>query len=152
MKEYKIYDDGTVIGKRGVPLIPWKSKGGYLLVNLCIDGHKSHHLLHRLVAQTYLPNPNNLPQINHKDGDKLNNKVENLEWCSQSDNMKHSFRELGRKPIRSNAKLTDQQVIELCQLRASGSTYYELGDMFGISYQAAHRISAGDTYKHVKRG
>lgn len=152
MNDYKILMTGVIIGRRGRPLKPWKSKGGYLIVQLNLDGVKKPHLVHRLVATKYLPNPDNLPQVNHKDGDKLNNSVENLEWCTQSENMKHSFRMSGRTTGRSNAALTDQQVLELCELRKAGKTYYELSDVFGISYQAVHRIAVGDTYKHVKRG
>lgn len=61
---------------------------GYLYVTL----NGKQLAVHRLVAQAFLPNPNNLPQVNHKDGNKKNNCVDNLEWCSCSENMKHAFK------------------------------------------------------------
>lgn len=56
------------------------------------DGTQQRVRIHRLVAEAFIPNPDNLPQVNHKDGNKANNNVENLEWCSIRDNLLHSFR------------------------------------------------------------
>lgn len=61
------------------------------------DAKRKLHLVHRLVAKAFIPNPESLPTVNHKDGDPSNNKVENLEWMSYSDNHRHSFQELGRR-------------------------------------------------------
>ena len=63
----------------------------YCTVDLFKDGKHNRHFVHRLVAQEFIPNPNNLPQVNHKDGNKLNNKVTNLEWITQSENVKHAY-------------------------------------------------------------
>ena len=69
---------------RGVPLEKHKnSTNNYLLVNLSCGRGPKKHLVHRLVALAFIPNPNNLPQINHKDENPHNNSVENLEWCDQ---------------------------------------------------------------------
>lgn len=65
---------------------------GYLRVGLWKDGNAKECTIHRLVAQAFLPNPDNLPQINHKDEDKYNNCVENLEWCSSQYNMTYNDR------------------------------------------------------------
>ena len=67
-------------------LKPIKNKKGYLYVNLCKDGVCKHYFVHRLVADAYLPNQDNLPQVNHKDEDKSNNALPNLEWISPKDN------------------------------------------------------------------
>lgn len=66
-----------------------KDKYGYLTVNLSKDGKKKHYTVHRLVATAFLPNPNNLLQVNHIDEDKTNNTVFNLEWCSNEYNHKY---------------------------------------------------------------
>lgn len=65
---------------------------GYLLVSLYNDTASQVVRVHRLVAQAFLPNPDNLPQVNHKDGDKFNNSVTNLEWCTNQDNIDHSWK------------------------------------------------------------
>lgn len=65
---------------------------GYVYVYLCNDGKEKNIRLHRLVAETFIPNPNNKTQINHKDGNKLNNNVSNLEWCTASENLMHAYK------------------------------------------------------------
>lgn len=65
---------------------------GYLAVPLCKNGKSKPFCVHRLVAEAFIPNPLNLPQVNHKDEDKTNNRVENLEWCSSSYNTNYGTR------------------------------------------------------------
>lgn len=67
-------------------------KGGYLEVNLNYLGSKKFFQIHRLVAQAFIPNPNNLPQVNHKDENTSNNQVDNLEWCSAKYNCNYGNR------------------------------------------------------------
>lgn len=94
---YTITNDGEIfslnyLGVKGrkQQLIPTNSGRGYVQVQLCKDGKKYVRYPHILVAQHFIPNPDNLPQINHKDGDKSNCHDWNLEWCTQGDNMKHA--------------------------------------------------------------
>lgn len=79
--------DGTIIGKRGWTLSQNLNNCGYLTAK--VDGRKQ--LVHRLVAETHIPNPNNLPCINHKDEDKTNNHADNLEWCDYQYNSEYSL-------------------------------------------------------------
>ena len=74
---------------------------GYLRVKLCKDGRKKWYMINRLVAQAFLPNPDNLPEVNHKDEDKTNNCVDNLEYCSSSYNKNY-----GTRTKRSAEKLS----------------------------------------------
>ena len=76
------------------------NKIGYLYVNLCKNGKRKSYVIHRLVAMAYLPNPENLPEINHKDENKTNNCLQNLEWCNRKYNINYGTRnEKLKKPI-----------------------------------------------------
>jgi hypothetical protein len=89
---YIITNDGRVYNsKRNKYLVPAKNEAGYMFINLSDGKKRDNFTIHRLVATLYLDNPNNLPDVNHIDFDKTNNKVDNLEWISKSDNMKHNF-------------------------------------------------------------
>jgi len=68
----------------------------YVRVSLCLFGIVKHFSIHRLVAQAFIKNTENKPQVNHKDWNKQNNRLENLEWCNASENHKHSYKYLGR--------------------------------------------------------
>jgi len=81
-------------------LKPQKHKNGYMFVNL--SGKLVS--LHRLIAKTFIPNPDNKPQVNHINGIKTDNRVQNLEWNSSSENILHSYRILGRKPPKLGKK------------------------------------------------
>ena len=73
-------------------LSPDKSGGGYYRVSLNKNGVAIHKLVHRLVAESYIPNPNNLPEVNHKDENKSNNSLSNLEWSSEKNNANYGTR------------------------------------------------------------
>ena len=98
--KYEITEDGKVFSKYSNKYLNQISNGnGYYNVKLQKDiqetnGNREYVTLyvHRLVAQAFLPNPNNLPQVNHKDGNKGNNKLDNLEWCTSQENIDHAKR------------------------------------------------------------
>ena len=78
--------------RKGQVLNPDIASNGYYRVTLAKDGKKVQKYLHRLVAEYFIPNPDNLPQVNHKDGNKLNCSINNLEWVSVKDNVIHAYR------------------------------------------------------------
>ena len=79
-----------------------KDKDGYFQIHLCKNGRAKHFKIHRLVAKTFIPNPDNLQQINHKDEDKQNNRIDNLEWCTQSYN--HDYGTRNKRTAKKNKK------------------------------------------------
>ncbi len=96
--EYKISSSGVIASIRtGNNLRPHKNKLGYIRVELWKSGKRRSTGLHRVLAFAFIPNPENKPDINHKDGNPSNNDLSNLEWCTKSENILHSFRVLGRK-------------------------------------------------------
>lgn len=90
---FKATRDGQIIGKRGKPLIGCVGRCGYKEVLLSENGKTKRYLVHRLILSTFEPieNEKNF-DVNHKDGNKLNNNISNLEWCTRSENIKHSYR------------------------------------------------------------
>lgn len=89
--DYSITADGSVYNKNGLRIKPETSRNGYLRVSLSNKTTKhKRFLVHRLVAEAYIPNPYGLPQINHINEDRKDNRVENLEWCSPLYNLNYS--------------------------------------------------------------
>lgn len=80
---------GSMQLKRGQIMKPIKMKNGYLAQGFYYNGKHRQYYIHRLVAKAFIPNPNNLPEINHKDENKENNCVENLEWCDHTYNIRY---------------------------------------------------------------
>lgn len=87
-----IRNNGVKRNLKGKLMNPRLDKDGYIVINFCKEGIKKTHKIHRLVAIAFLPNPSNLPEVNHKDEDKKNNYVNNLEWCSTKYNINYGSR------------------------------------------------------------
>ena len=96
---YAITEEGQVWSYRAQKfLLPFTSTNGYLIVVLSLNGEQKHFRIHRLVAEAYIPNPLNKPEVNHLDENKTNNHVSNLEWATTKENIQHS----ARKGVRKN--------------------------------------------------
>lgn len=133
-------------------LKPKLSIGGYLGVQLSKNGKKQKFYTHRLVAQAFIPNPDNKPEVNHQDGHKMNCFVGNLEWATQEENMQHAFNSglvnLPQGSDRSDAKFTNEQV-EYIRLNPAKLTLRQLAEKFGTGLMAISNIQLGKTYKNA---
>lgn len=93
--KYKISNYGNIISyavnQNGYKIKPRIDRYGYYKVALSKNGKRIYTTIHRLVAQTFIPNPENKPTVNHKDGNKLNNYVGNLEWSTNQENAQHAW-------------------------------------------------------------
>jgi hypothetical protein len=124
-------------------------KSGRAYFNCAWMGFTKSILVNRIVAWMFYPNPDNLPQVNHIDGDKENNAKSNLEWSSGSDNEKHAHRtglKTGRGSSNSNAKLTAE---DIHQIRASTETPTQIAERYDVSRSTITNIIKRKTWIHV---
>lgn len=102
-----VYKDGSKHFYKGKILKFSINVFGYYQIGLCKNGVRKFHRVNRLVAKAFIPNPDNLPEVNHKDEDKTNNNVDNLEWCDRKYNMNYGTAiERGSEKLRNNHKLS----------------------------------------------
>ena len=145
---YSVTPDGQLFHGEH-KLRAFTDRDGYTQVNVTHQGKSHHYKIHRLVAQAYIPNPDNLPEVNHKDGDKSNNQVGNLEWCTHKENLRHAAKmKLFRYgEAHQNSSLLQAQADEIRELFAQGSwNQKQLAEKFGVSPMVVSRIVRGLTY------
>ena len=116
-EEYLINPKGEVFSTKTNKLISLgKIRKGYMQVNLRKNNKNNRFYIHKVLAEAFIPNPENKPYINHIDGNPSNNSLDNLEWCTASENLKHSFNVLKRKPtwlgIRGELNPNSKKIIQ----------------------------------------
>ena len=127
-------------------LRPNISNAGYLGVSLCKNNVVKRFSVHRLVAMAFVNNEHGLPEVNHKDGDKLNNHWQNLEWCTRQENALHSTTILKKNvgEVVGTALLSEDQVKEIkILLSETNLSQVEIGKRFGVSNHVIHKIKHG---------
>ena len=152
---YAITKDGRVWSyKKLNSYVTWmKSREDkYKRIELRKDNKKKSHYLHRLLAEAYIPNPDNLPYVNHIDGNKHNNNLGNLEWCTHAENMKHAFT-IGLKNLtgskNNNSKLVEEDAIDIRMLFEKGFDRGYLANVYKVNRATINHVIARDTWKHV---
>ena len=153
---YLISQDGQIINK----LFNRELKGhlslstGYRYMTLRKDGKDVRQPLHRLLAMQFIPNPDNKPMVNHKDGCKINNSLDNLEWVTNQENVQHAY-DLGINP-----KMTDrwnninpvQEIYNVCELLQEGIfNMKEISEMTGVSHASVKEIKYRKNWKDISK-
>jgi len=119
-------------------------KNKYVRV-ICSPSRKTYKV-HRLVMRVFAPDGID-ETVNHKNGDKTDNRLENLEWCSREENNMHSETVLGR--YRPNSKLTEADVIRIRSKEFVGLTQSDMGKVFGVDHRTINYVINNKTWKHV---
>ena len=143
MKQYRdtslmVTKDGKVFGPKGLRK-QHTGTHGYNSVGTKVNKISVPMLVHRMVAECYIPNPEGKPEVNHKDGDKSNNHISNLEWVTKSENNRHAYRS-GLK----NMKLKRKDIELAAYLRNEcGWTWAEIGKEVGVSAEHISSVVRG---------
>lgn len=133
---------------------PFISNKGYLRATMCHKGIRYKDLIHRLVAKYFIDNPNNLPQVNHKNGNKHDNDVDNLEWVTPQQNVIHSYdthlNHSGEKC--SLAKTTDEQIHHVCRLLVENElTIKEISKITNTTKRIVKHVLYRDTWIRISK-
>lgn len=168
-EDYKVSNMGRLLSyKRTKPIIlkprkkAVKIKTGqykknqflpYLSVALYANKNRSDLLVHRIVAKHFIDNPENKPQVNHKNGDVSDNRVENLEWVTSSENVIYSIKEFGRiekcGEDNNKSKLTETQVKEIRELYPIIKSQRKIAKLYNVTQTAIKNIVNNKTWKHI---
>ena len=144
---------------KGKILTPKFDKNGYLKIGLVKDHKQKYYFIHRLVAETFIPNPNNYLVVNHINGDKTNNHIDNLEWCTQQYNIKHAYKNGLKKGVSAEhkgsknpkSKLTEKEVLLILENKKNGVHLKDCYVLFKdkISLKGFEQIWYGYRWKHL---
>jgi hypothetical protein len=148
---YEISSKGRISNYRKI-LNPFVNNSGYLVIDLKVNGIRYKKLMHRLVAEAFLNNPFNKKEVNHKDGNKLNNSIDNLEWVTSSENKKHALQEglkvynkptkgkkLGKASKYHNVSYDKSRNKWIGALRVNKQTFYQ--KRFDTEIEAAEHVN-----------
>jgi len=124
---------------------------GYVCVSLTANGKGKYSLLHIVVAKAFIPNPLNLPEVNHIDGNKANNKAENLEWNTSLENIQHAWKTGLSTPKKgeshSQSVLTEKDVLEIRAIK--GMTKRDIGKLYNIGEAMVGKIIHRHRWTHI---
>jgi hypothetical protein len=166
LEEWKVYEDGDYNfivsslggiknGNTGKALYKRKDKNGYVTVRMSRGAKDKTFKAHRLVLLTFLPNPSELPYVNHLNGIKDDNRLINLEWCTQKQNVRHAFNTgLITMKGSDNPKsiVSEDLVHEICQWFQSNPTLgpKAASSLFNTTLKVLTKIRCGESWKDIR--
>lgn len=146
LPDYAVSYEGKVYSfKTNKFLKPFKDTQGYNYIECYANKKKHRFAVHRLVAICFIPNPDNLPEVNHKWGDKDDNKASSLEWVTPSQNVIHSM----RTGLNSNPKFTEETVHKICKLLEDGWRVCDISKSLGVERHNISGIKNGKAYRYI---
>lgn len=149
---YSIDDTGKVYSYRREIYIRPHQKNGYLAVHLNLNYKTKNCYVHRLVAEAFISNPENKKDINHKDGNRFNNNLSNLEWATRSENMVHARDVLHTLLLGEDNhanKLTLSQVLEIRSLGTQPIPHQQIANKYNVSRRLIGQIIKKQRWKYV---
>lgn len=155
--KYKVYRNGIVIGAGGRPITEYKDVDGYPSFTMGgLHNKRTRIKKHRVMAECFVPNPSNLPEVNHIDFNINNNDPSNLEWCTHRENLEHSIKagHLGMNSCKGEknpkAKLKETEVLKIREMLKNGKSISDIRKIFDfVSDSAIKNIKNNKTWKHI---
>jgi hypothetical protein len=146
---YQVSNFGRI--KRGNRVLKLTLRNTYMYAHLSLHGKQKQARVHRLVAEAFISREENKPSVNHIDGDKQNNRVENLEWCNQSENqvhaLQHGLADYGENSVK--AKLQNKDVAEIRKLLKEGVTQKNIAKLYNVHPSVICDINTKRKWKYV---
>ena len=148
---YQVSNTGKVKDLKNHIKPVYKNNKGYMCLSLYYNGKTYHPTVHRLVAKVFIPNPSNYEQVNHKDCNKENNSVENLEWCNQRYNYDEGMKtfQYSKNEEHYFAKLKNSDIPIIYELYKLGFTRATVAKIFSINPSSLEAIEKGISYKEL---
>jgi hypothetical protein len=137
---------------KGKPRKLITDRDGYYVVGLTRNAVMRYHKVHRLVAAAFIPNPDNLPQVNHVEGNKSDNRACKLEWCTNQENIDHSVMVGSRDPVgesNGRARLSELDVVDIRWLKGLGMSISALAREYQVTRTNIRHIVTGRSWSHV---
>lgn len=154
--------DRSIIDKKGIRQrykgkirknVFFSQRRGYYAIIINNGGKQKRFLIHRLMALHFIPNPDNKPCVNHKDGNGMNNRLDNLEWVTVKENSEHAFRNGLMDSIigsnQHNSKLTEKDIPVIRKMISEGKSCLEIAKTYKVRSTAISKIKRSITWKRV---